>query len=262
MDIAELLARYDREERRDVDEAGMRREVAPGVVRLVDLVGTESAVIYSELVAQSADAVIEREVSHFDRLGHSCEWKLYAHDSPPDLGRRLVDHGFMAEEPEAIMVLDLAQAPEALLSPVPACVRRISDPRDLADVTRVREAVWPGEHQGLEQRLGHLLQSDPERLTVYVAYAGDVPVSAARIQFSGSAFASLWGGATLEEHRGKGFYTALLAVRVQEAIRRGARYLTIDASPMSRPIVEKHGFRLLTTAVAHLHATETDSARS
>ena len=40
----------------------------------------------------------------------------------------------------------------------------------------------------------------------------------------------------------QGFYTALLAVRVQEAIARGRRYLTIDASPMSRPIVERFGF--------------------
>ena len=37
-------------------------------------------------------------------------------------------------------------------------------------------------------------------------------------------------------------------VRVQEAIERGYRFLTIDTSPMSRPIVARHGFRLLTYA--------------
>jgi len=63
-----------------------------------------------------------------------------------------------------------------------------------------------------------------------------------------SSFASLWGGSTVPERRRRGLYTALLAVRAQEARRRGYRFLTIDASPMSRPICEKHGFQFLTCA--------------
>ena len=65
-----------------------------------------------------------------------------------------------------------------------------------------------------------------------------------------SAFASLWGGSTLPELRGRGLYTGLLAARLQEARARGARYLTVDAGPMSRPILERRGFRLLTHATA------------
>ncbi|MCB0228061.1 MAG: GNAT family N-acetyltransferase, partial [Anaerolineae bacterium] len=64
----------------------------------------------------------------------------------------------------------------------------------------------------------------------------------------GRPFASLWGGSTLAGYRKQGYYTALLAVRLQEAIQRGARFLTIDASPMSRPIVQRFGFRQITTA--------------
>jgi len=37
-------------------------------------------------------------------------------------------------------------------------------------------------------------------------------------------------------------YTALLAVRLQEAAARQVGYLTVDASPMSQPILEKFGF--------------------
>ena len=36
----------------------------------------------------------------------------------------------------------------------------------------------------------------------------------------------------------------------QEASRRGARFLTVDARPMSRPILERIGFKLLTFANA------------
>jgi predicted acetyltransferase len=55
----------------------------------------------------------------------------------------------------------------------------------------------------------------------------------------------MWGGATLATHRGKGYYTALVAARLQEAMQRGARFLFIDASPMSRPILERRGFVFL-----------------
>ena len=76
----------------------------------------------------------------------------------------------------------------------------------------------------------------------------DTPVSAAWIVYThNSPFAGIWGGATVEGHRGRGYYSALLHKRINDAKRRGVRYLIIDASPKSRPIVEKHGF----TFVAH-----------
>ena len=58
----------------------------------------------------------------------------------------------------------------------------------------------------------------------------------------------LWGGSTLPEYRKQGLYTALVKARVQEAIERGIRYLTIDASPMSRAVLEKFGFELMAYA--------------
>jgi len=253
MRIEDVLALYDREERRQTEEPGLRRELAPGVVRLVDEIGRESTVIYSELDAGTADAAIRREAAYFAGLGHDLEWKLYTHDTPRDLHERLVARGFRPDEPEAIMALDLEEVPEALLGPVPDFIRRLEDPARLEDVTRVREAVWPGEHQGLEERLARLMRTRPSYLSVYVAYADGLPVCEGRINFpEKSMFASIWGGATLSAYRRQGYYTAVLAVRVQEARQRGARFLTIDASPMSRPIVEKFGFRLLTMSQPHV----------
>ena len=52
----------------------------------------------------------------------------------------------------------------------------------------------------------------------------------------------LWGGSTLPDYRKQGLYTGLLAVRAREAQARGRRFLTVDASPMSRPILERFGF--------------------
>ena len=49
-------------------------------------------------------------------------------------------------------------------------------------------------------------------------------------------------------YRGRGLYTALLAARVHEARLRGVPYLTVDAGSMSRPIVARHGFEIITWA--------------
>ena len=38
-------------------------------------------------------------------------------------------------------------------------------------------------------------------------------------------FAGLWGGATLEQWRGRGIYRALVAARAYSAIDQGVRYL-------------------------------------
>jgi hypothetical protein len=91
-----------------------------------------------------------------------------------------------------------------------------------------------------------------EPLLMYLAYAGGVPASAAWIRFQeGTDFASLFGGSTLQRYRKRGLYTALLNIRAQAALERGYRFLMVDASEMSRPILEKHGFIKVTTAHAY-----------
>jgi GNAT superfamily N-acetyltransferase len=61
----------------------------------------------------------------------------------------------------------------------------------------------------------------------------------------GSQFAGLWGGATLAEWRGRGIYRALVARRAQLAAARGVRYLQVDASSDSSPILQRLGFQPL-----------------
>jgi GNAT superfamily N-acetyltransferase len=115
-------------------------------------------------------------------------------------------------------------------------------------VISILEEVWGGSFAWVSNRLGGHLEI-PGYLKAYVAIVEDQPAAVGWVYFhEGSQFASLWGGSTVDQFRGRGLYTALVARRVQEAIRRGYRYLVIDTSPMSRPIVEKLGFRLLTFA--------------
>ena len=251
MNQNELLALYDQEQRYEATFPGFRREATGAVVRYLDerSPGDVNFVLYSKLTPDNADAVILEQIAYFRENGRSCEWKLYDHDTPPDLHDRLESHGFTVGEEEAIMVLDLTQAPAGLLQPVGANVRRLTKPVEVAHVVEIEEAVWGGDLSSWGDRLVAEMQETPEFLSIYAAYANGDPACAGWINFSpNSQFASLWGGSTRAEYRQRGLYTAVLAARVQEAIQRGYRFLTIDASPMSRPIVARHGFQLLTLA--------------
>lgn len=248
MNADQILALFDQEQRRDVEFFDVRREVTPTVVRQVGLYHPESAIIHSWLTPENVETAIRAEIAYFDHLGHELEWKVYAHDTPSDLKDRLLAHGFEAEEPEALVVLDLESAPAALFQPVSHDVRRITDPDNLRDLAVVHEGVWQDDFTILHERLAYDLRQDSDHICIYAAYVEGRPASSAWIYFhEGSQFASLWGGSTLPAYRKRGLYSALLAVRAQEAHHRGVRFLTVDASPMSRPILQSFGFQWLTT---------------
>lgn len=248
MNAEQILALFDQEQRRDVEFSDVRREVTPTVVRQIGLYHPESAIIYSWLTPENVEVAIQTEIDYFGRLGHRVEWKVYAHDAPPDLKERLLAHGFEAEESEALVILDLKSSSPALWQPVTHEVRRITDPNKLSDLAIVHEGVWQDDFTALQERLANDLRQDPDHICVYAAYVEGLPASSAWIYFhQGSQFASLWGGSTLPAYRKRGLYSALLAARAQEAHRRGVRFLTVDASPMSRPILQSFGFQWLTT---------------
>src|SRR5439155_1478176 len=101
--------------------------------------------------------------------------------------------------------------------------------------------------------LGEERAADPDGLRIFVAEAGDVVVCAGWVRFpSGTEFATLWGGATLPAWRGRGIYRALVAHRARLAADRGCRYLEVDASDDSRPILERLGFAAVTTTTPYV----------
>jgi hypothetical protein len=250
MNKSQMIALYDQDQRMDVEYPNMRREVTPNVVRYINTLSTgEGAVVYSRLDETNVDEIIREQVSFFESIGQHFEWKVYDYDRPSDLKERLKSYGFIAEEAEAIMVLDLEDAPGLLWQPVSPKVQRITDSEKLSDVLTIQEQVWEEDFSSLRHYLQETLSNYPEQISVYVIYIDEQSASTAWIYFpKHSQFASLWGGSTLGSFRKQGLYTALLGVRAQEAQARQVRYLTVDASPMSRPILEKFGFEMIAYA--------------
>jgi hypothetical protein len=248
MDIQDILALYDQQQRIDIEYPGMRKDVSPRLVRFVRPAPGMSTIQYSRLDESNADAAIQEQIEYFTQIKQPFSWKVYDHDRPPDLKTRLVAHGLQASELEGVMVLDLGEVSSSLLEPIRADVRPITRREQLVDVIRVEEQVWGSDFNWIVDRLGEHL-AIPQFLSVYVAYVDDQPACAGWAYFSPRGqFADLWGGSTVPAHRRRGLYSAVLALRVQEAQRRGYHFLTVDTSSMSQPIVAQHGFRLMTHA--------------
>lgn len=246
-DRATIRALYDQHMRAALDDATMTREVAGHVVRYLMPTEQFGFVLHSSLTPATADAAIQAAQQRFAELGYALEWKYFDYDTPEDLPARLVQQGFTAEPPEAVMVLDIETAPPRLTGPFSADVRKL-DHHTIYDADAVHRVVWSAQDKGLpSQRAITAWEAAPESLSVYAVYVDDQPVAYARLEAqANNPFAYLWSGATLPDFRGRGFYTALVAARLQEAHKRDHQFLVVDAMPdTSMPIVAKLGFEQL-----------------
>ncbi len=154
MDHADLLALFDREQRFDVTYNDSTREALPHVVRHLPRFEGGGFIVYSKSTAENADAVIAQQIDFFDSHGWDFEWKAYGHDAPADLGTRLEAQGFILEDREAVMVLDLDGEVGVQETPTTTQeIRRITVPDEIVDVVAVEEVVWQEDYRTLGDRL-------------------------------------------------------------------------------------------------------------
>lgn len=250
----EVLDLFDLQLRREYRGDGTGRvERSASVVREIgDGPGAWCAVVWSDLDEAGADAAIAEQVRAFTGLGLGFEWKSYSHDRPADLGARLLRAGFVPQEPETLMIAEVAGQPREPVLPEGLRIEPVRDEESLELMIRAHRESFDETRSSLEERLRHQLRQDPDGLTALVVLAGDRPVCGARMEFhTGTRFASLWGGGTVPEWRGKGVYRATLAYRAGLAAARGYDFLQVDASPNSRPILARLGFRALSVTTPY-----------
>lgn len=242
-----LLTTYDKDLRMRIMYPEARREITGDVVRFIRKAPGMNFVSFTFATERRLDRVIDREVQYFAPMDQPFTWKVYDHDRLPSLKAKLLENNFAGDDdPAAVMALDVNHAPARLHEPPKADIRRITDLNGLQDVISVLDQVYGGHNTWVNDRLGLHLRI-PGYLSVYAAYVDDKPASIAWTYFPQGHFATLFGGTTLSEHRNRGLYTDLLAVRVNEIRARGYPFAVVETGPMSRPIVAKHGFQHLTT---------------
>ncbi|MFE3764666.1 GNAT family N-acetyltransferase [Streptomyces sp. NPDC059104] len=257
MDHDELLKvrdRYDAQMRRDAvpDAANARVERVGAVVRQTVPGLGWNGVLWSDLDADTADAEIAAQVAYFGARADAggdeeFEWKLYSHDRPADLGDRLRAAGFVPEPPETLLVGRSDElAALSVEPPEGITLRVVTDEAGVDLMMEVHRRAFGTERPRIREQMLSLLRDEPDTIEAVLAMAGDVPVSAARIEMRpGCSFAGLWGGGTDPQWRGRGVYRLLVAHRARVAAARGIPYLQVDATDDSRPILERLGFGVL-----------------
>jgi hypothetical protein len=243
MDRDTVLELFNQHLRIGIIEPDSRRERTDSVVRKVSLTDEPGFISYSEMDESNADTVIEEQIAYYKNLKQQFEWKVFDYDQPSDLKERLRKKGFTLEESEALMISDLTETSQLLDTHVLPEVKRLTTEQEIWDIIKLEEEVWNDNYQDLGQRLVRDLNDTSAHLSLYGAYVDGKLVSAAWIYFhEGTPFASLWGGSTLADYRKRGYYSSLLAIRAREASASGYPLLIVDASSMSKPILEKHEF--------------------
>lgn len=199
------------------------------------------------------DALIARQRDYFAERGEAVEWKTRGHDEPADLTDRLRSAGFVAEDRETVLIGLAAEMATEPVLPDGVVLRQVTADVDMRRIAEMESVVWGRDWSWLATDLIGRVAADPDEIAVLVAEAdGQVVCAAWLVIRTGTDFAGLWGGSTLREWRGRGIYRALVARRAQLAIERGVRYLQVDASDGSRPILQRLGFHAVTTTTPYV----------
>ncbi|MCQ1060079.1 GNAT family N-acetyltransferase [Photobacterium sp. ZSDE20] len=251
MDTLDVMHAYNEHERKTIKPVNGKVIETDEVVKFVSDNAEGSYVSFFSVAEDNAKSVIEREKAFFTERGLTFEWKTYSTDSPHNIGERLLESGFVQEEAESFMALELSTAVERQLDDRQFI--EVSDAKGIRDAVSVQDQVWGGNYDWQYTYLLNVKTQSPDEISIYVVYDDGKPVTSAWIVFNGdSPFAGIWGGSTIPGYRGRGHYSLLLNKRINEAKARGKQYLIIDASEMSRPIVEKHGFVLISKTTPYI----------
>ena len=255
-----LLAAYDAQLRADAETPNAVAVSVLGPLRLVTFAGGRGFVTYRDLGGADADAIVRlvrAALAHYqaDPEITQVEWKTRGHDHAPGLHQSLVDHGFVAEEPESIMIGEAQRLAVDVPLPDGVTLRQVSAERDVRAMCAMSAQAFgdsPAEAAAMVDALLRRISLD-DGMELWVAEVDGQVVSAGRLEpVPGTDFAGIWGGSTLKEWRSRGIYRALTAARAQSALRQGKTLINSDSTEYSRPILERYGFLKVSTTTPYL----------
>ena len=257
MDLDKLRAAFDEQVRRNTTT------LLPGVAGFLDTGDVvcelavpgqrRSCVSWSGLDPTSADAAIAGQVDYFRGRGEVFEWQLLGYDQPADLGERLVRAGFVPDEEEVLLFAETAAVPQDVAPPDGIRLVEVTDAAGVEAAAETQEDLRPGSERRARHVRRMLAGLADDRLAVVLALAGDEPVCSAVVAFGpGPDFAGLYTAATRTGWRGQGIYRSVVAYRVRLAAARGFRYLRVDTTTMSRPVLCRAGFEPVSATTTYV----------
>jgi GNAT superfamily N-acetyltransferase len=248
---SELRSLYDLQVRRNTtpDASGSFVDWSPSFVRWTANGGLGwSEISWAKLDEATANEIIATQINFFNLRRQSFVWRVHDYDQPSDLGSRLLDAGFSHTGSSALLVAVSASFKDSSALPEGIELIRVKDVEGVDLLIRTHEEVFGHSHQVLRRSILARRRNAPSESEMFVVTANDAPICSARIEFLPNRdFATLWGGGTIPEWRGRGLYRALVFQRAQMALARGYKYLSVLASDQSRPILNSPGFEVIST---------------
>ncbi len=256
-DPAALLDAYDRQLRTDAETPSAISVTRLGPLRLVTFAGGRGFVTYQDLAGADTDEIrrlVPRALGRYreDPEVNRVEWKTRGHDHAPGLHDALVDHGFVPDDPESIMIGEAHLLAVDVPLPLGVTLRRVTEEADVRAMSAMQDEVFgdPVSQEMADALLRRLSLDDGMEL--WVAEVDRQIVSAGRLEpVGGTDFAGIWGGATLPQWRRRGIYRALTAARAQSALRMGKTIINSDSTEYSRPILERSGLVKVSTTTPY-----------
>ncbi len=217
---------------------GVRGRVIDGSDPFVSIAGA------ARLEAGNADAALEQVHTCFAQQNKAYGWIVSPLSRPLNLKKRLERIGQESMLELAGMVNTHLDTPIAVN---PAVTIRQATEEDVKVATPLLAAALGFTPEGARATVEALaLSRDPIRRRAYLAFLKDIPepvAYASMIYLPDQPIVVLYCAATLEAYRGQGVYTSLVARRLADAYRDGARAAVIQAvRNTSAPICQKLGF--------------------
>lgn len=176
------------------------------------------------------------------------QWEVGSSAEPPNLVDLLLARGLVRDKDPYAVALVLTEAPSP---PAPGIVaRRVETYEEYAAANEVQWEAFESPDDEIAERRALLPQRWREASPniMHAAWLNHDIVAAGTCAPTEHGLL-LYGGATALHARGRGAYRALLRARWDEAVARGTPTLITQGGSMSRPILERLGFK----PVGHVH---------
>jgi GNAT superfamily N-acetyltransferase len=201
-----------------------------------------NCIVHAGLTGEEADGEIEASLERMRAHGVPASWHVGPSMHPPDLGARLVAHGFEYGGDDIGMAVDLSTLPEEVPAPADLVVERVRDEARLAEWVETLgsgfgegpvEAEWVGE---MFRRLGF---EGPWRH--YLGRSAGEPVATAT-SFFGTGVAGVYCLSTIKRARRRGIGAGITLAALHRARDLGYSIGVLGSSEMGYPICRRLGF--------------------
>ena len=201
-----------------------------------------NCVVHAALTQNEADREIEASLQRMREHEVPGSWHVGPSMRPPDLGRRLIAHGFEYGGDDIGMAVDLSALPHEVPVPDDFVIERVRDEAGLAAWVEALgsgfgegpvEAEWVGE---MYRRLGF---EGPWRH--YLGRVDEEPVATAT-SFFGAGVAGIYFVCTVERARRRGIGARITLAALSEARDLGYSVGVLGSSEMGYPVYRGLGF--------------------